>query len=368
MEQLIADGRITVNGEPAHIGQRISFGDQVKVNGKPVACASRRRRRASSRTTSRSARSSRTTTRRTGPTVFRRLPRLQQGKWQSVGRLDINTEGLLLFTNSGELANQLMHPRFGVEREYAVRVLGALSDEAARQACSKASTSTARRRSFRSHRGRRRRRRQPLVPRRHHRRPQPRGAQAVRSGRPCGQPPDPHPLRHRGAAARPEARRLGRPGRARRARDPAPGQRRTAARRRAARTRRQRAAATSSARAASATRSERQRRPRTTAATPRASGDRQRGPRRDGRRRAAAAEQPTARRAPRPRRRRGRGFDPARSRIRWSRPSTSASSEPAQPSGGAASAAAAAASAPAAVAGDGAERGSRAAARRSPIR
>jgi len=63
------------------------------------------------------------------PTVFRKLPRLQQGKWQSVGRLDLNTEGLLLFTSSGELANKLMHPRFGLEREYAVRVLGALSSE-----------------------------------------------------------------------------------------------------------------------------------------------------------------------------------------------------------------------------------------------
>ena len=60
--------------------------------------------------------------------MFRKLPRLYQGKWQAVGRLDLNTEGLLLFTSSGELANKLMHPRFGLEREYAVRVLGALSN------------------------------------------------------------------------------------------------------------------------------------------------------------------------------------------------------------------------------------------------
>jgi 23S rRNA pseudouridine2605 synthase len=130
LEQMIADGRVSVNGEAAHTGQRVSWGDQVAIDGKPVR-----------------VRIAPLPTRVLAyhkpvgevctlddpegrPTVFRRLPRLAHGKWQSVGRLDINTEGLLLFTTSGELANRLMHPRFGVEREYAVRVLGTLSDEA----------------------------------------------------------------------------------------------------------------------------------------------------------------------------------------------------------------------------------------------
>ena len=133
MEELILDGRITVNGEPAHIGQRISFGDQVKVGGKPVKL---RIMPLPSRIIAYHKPVGEIVTHddpQNRPTVFRRLPRLQQGKWQSVGRLDINTEGLLLFTNSGELANQLMHPRFGVEREYAVRVLGELTPQAQAQ-------------------------------------------------------------------------------------------------------------------------------------------------------------------------------------------------------------------------------------------
>jgi len=129
MEQLITDGKVTVNGEVAHTGQRISFGDEVRVAGRVVKL-----RIASSpaRVIAYHKPAGEVVTMddpEKRPTVFRRLPRLAHGKWQSVGRLDINTEGLLLFTNSGDLANKLMHPRFGVEREYAVRVLGTLDME-----------------------------------------------------------------------------------------------------------------------------------------------------------------------------------------------------------------------------------------------
>jgi 23S rRNA pseudouridine2605 synthase len=129
MEQLILEGRISVNNEPAHVGQRIQYGDQVKVNGRlihvriapPPPRVIAYHKPAGEIVTHDDPQNR--------PTVFRKLPRLQHGKWQSVGRLDLNTEGLLLFTSSGELANKLMHPRFGLEREYAVRVLGALSKE-----------------------------------------------------------------------------------------------------------------------------------------------------------------------------------------------------------------------------------------------
>ena len=129
MEQLITEGRISVNNEPAHIGQRIQFGDRVKVNGKPINV---RIQPPPARVIAYHKPVGEVVTHddpQNRPTVFRRLPRLYQGKWQSVGRLDLNTEGLLLFTSSGELANKLMHPRFGLEREYAVRVLGALNKE-----------------------------------------------------------------------------------------------------------------------------------------------------------------------------------------------------------------------------------------------
>ncbi len=129
MEQLILEGRISVNNEPAHIGQRIQFGDHIKVNGKPIRF---RIDPPPPRVIAYHKPVGEVVTHddpQNRPTVFRRLPKLNQGKWQSVGRLDLNTEGLLLFTSSGELANNLMHPRFGLVREYAVRVLGSLSKE-----------------------------------------------------------------------------------------------------------------------------------------------------------------------------------------------------------------------------------------------
>ena len=131
MEQLILEGRISVNNQPAHVGQRIQFGDTVKVNGRPIKV---RIAPPPARVLAYHKPVGEVVTMddpQNRPTVFRKLPRLQpgQGKWQSVGRLDLNTEGLLLFTNSGELANRLMHPRFGLEREYAVRVLGEMSTE-----------------------------------------------------------------------------------------------------------------------------------------------------------------------------------------------------------------------------------------------
>ncbi len=129
MERLIADGHVSVNQEPAHVGQRVQFGDQIKVHGKLVKV---RIAPPAPRVIAYHKPAGEVVTHddpQNRPTVFRRLPRLYQGKWQSVGRLDLNTEGLLLLTSSGELANQLMHPRFGLEREYAVRSLGKLSND-----------------------------------------------------------------------------------------------------------------------------------------------------------------------------------------------------------------------------------------------
>ncbi len=128
MEELIIAGRVSVNGEPAHIGQRILPADQVRINGKLV------QRKISSRPPrvlvyhKPSGEIVSTSDPEGRATVFDRLPTMKVGKWLAVGRLDFNTEGLLLFTTSGDLANKLLHPRYGIEREYAVRTLGELEE------------------------------------------------------------------------------------------------------------------------------------------------------------------------------------------------------------------------------------------------
>ena len=130
MEELIVAGRVSVNGEPAHIGQRVSPTDQVRVNGKPLQRKQSGRlprvliyHKPPGEIVSQDDPGER-------PTVFERLPKVSGGRWVAVGRLDFNTEGLLILTTSGDLANRLMHPRYEVEREYAVRVLGELTPEA----------------------------------------------------------------------------------------------------------------------------------------------------------------------------------------------------------------------------------------------
>lgn len=131
IEELVIAGRISVNGLPASLGQKIGPGDRVKLNGKliPLRFAQRSPRvliyhKPEGEIVSRDDPEGR-------PTVFERLPLLNKGRWLAVGRLDFNTSGLLLFTNDGELANRLMHPRYELTREYAVRLLGSLTDEQA---------------------------------------------------------------------------------------------------------------------------------------------------------------------------------------------------------------------------------------------
>ena len=128
MEELIIAGRVSVNGEPAHIGQRILPTDQVRINGKLIQRKVSKRpprvlvyHKPAGEIVSNNDPEGR-------PSVFDRLPTMKAGKWLAVGRLDFNTEGLLLFTTSGDLANRLMHPRYGIDREYAVRTLGELEE------------------------------------------------------------------------------------------------------------------------------------------------------------------------------------------------------------------------------------------------
>ena len=131
MEEAIIQGRVSVNGKIAEIGQRIEATDELRVDGRRVdfALEEETRRRViiyykpEGEICSRQDPEGR-------PTVFDSLPNLRGERWVMVGRLDINSSGLLVFTNDGELANRLMHPSNEVEREYAVRVMGEVTPTA----------------------------------------------------------------------------------------------------------------------------------------------------------------------------------------------------------------------------------------------
>jgi len=129
MERWIEAGRVEVNGEPAHLGQRASSADNIRVDGRKLY----RKETPHTRVLIYNKPSGVVCTRRDPdrrPTVFDALPELRKGRWISIGRLDIASSGLLLLTNDGLLANTMMHPSTGLDREYAVRINGQLDDEA----------------------------------------------------------------------------------------------------------------------------------------------------------------------------------------------------------------------------------------------
>jgi 23S rRNA pseudouridine2605 synthase len=130
METLITEGRVSVDGKVATLGDRVGPNVAIRIDGhsitaKPaedVICRILAYHKPDGEMCTRKDPEGR-------PTVFDRLPRIQDARWVAVGRLDVNTSGLLLFTTDGELANRLMHPRHEVEREYAVRIFGEVDDK-----------------------------------------------------------------------------------------------------------------------------------------------------------------------------------------------------------------------------------------------
>jgi len=128
IETWINEGRLQVNGQRAKLGDRCKFSDRVSLNGKPLNLQARK---VTTRVLIYHKSVGELVSRRDPegrPVVFTQLPKPERGRWIAVGRLDINTQGLLLLTTNGELANRLMHPSWQVEREYAVRVLGSVDD------------------------------------------------------------------------------------------------------------------------------------------------------------------------------------------------------------------------------------------------
>ena len=133
IDSLLQQGRISVNGKPAKPGDQVEGREKFAIDGKPL----RLQRHAARPKIMLYHKPVGQVCTRDDPegreTVFEHLPGLREGRWVGIGRLDINTSGLLLFTSDGELANRLMHPSFEVEREYAVRVRGEVSAEMLQQ-------------------------------------------------------------------------------------------------------------------------------------------------------------------------------------------------------------------------------------------
>jgi len=129
METYISAGRVSVEGKTAYLGDRVEGNELIRVDGhqvklKPLAddlCRVLMYNKPEGEMCTRKDPEGR-------PTVFDRLPKLDGSRWVAVGRLDINTSGMLLFTTDGELANRLMHPSKQVEREYAVRIFGEVNE------------------------------------------------------------------------------------------------------------------------------------------------------------------------------------------------------------------------------------------------
>ena len=130
VERWITEGLVILNGQPAKLGERLKAGDDLNLKGRPLKWEKFGVQ--PTRVLIYHKPTGEVVTRHDPedrPVVFKKLPKLQTGRWIAVGRLDINTQGLLLFTNNGELANRLMHPSFEIDREYAVRILGEVSDD-----------------------------------------------------------------------------------------------------------------------------------------------------------------------------------------------------------------------------------------------
>ena len=129
IEKAIVDERVLVNNKIAKVGQSITPSDKISLNGKPIFLSNSNNlprvliyHKPEGEIVSENDPEGRTN-------VFQNLPRIKNGKWISIGRLDFNTSGLLIFTSNGELANKMMHPKYEVDREYSVRILGEVSEE-----------------------------------------------------------------------------------------------------------------------------------------------------------------------------------------------------------------------------------------------